>query len=288
MNEKKKISFGTLICMIIVVILLGLVIGLVYYNQKESENSKQSISKLEEQIADLQTTIKNMSKDEINDVTEIDLNKNKEIDLTDAKKVAINAGLNDSENSLNYALRYILNEINGTTNIGLSKIEYNTNLLQKEPNKYYIVWTIMNGENIKFTKGEATGERLIELDTIKKYYNKVLGTDMNEQALLSVNMPYSISIKDGIFYGSIVTGWGSNPIALKAKSLTLDETTKTYTLLTDFLYTDNGSIDEQENNFAGKDDTLKYSDSLVKVQLEIEYQEKENGDKVLTSLVFKK
>jgi len=236
MKENKKISMLTLLFALAAIFLLMLIIGLVYYYQKEQENEDKTITNLTEQVAELKALVDNTKKQDTN-----------------------------TEN-------------------------YDTNLLEKEVNKYNIVWETMSGEDIKYKKGDATGEVSIPVEVLNTYYNKILGSDLNTQALLAIekDIPYHIGINNEMFYGTIITAWGEQSMALKAKELVLDETTKTYTLTTDFLYTENGSIEEEANDFAGKYDTLKYADSLIKTELEIKYQEKENGNKILVSLMFKK
>ncbi len=282
MKENKKISMLTLLFALATIFLLMLIIGLVYYYQKEQENEDKTITNLTEQVAELKALVDNTKKQDTNTENKDKLNKSKKIELSDVEKVSINAGLNYSK-GLIYGIRRILND-------EISNIEYDTNLLEKEVNKYNIVWETMSGEDIKYKKGDATGEVSIPVEVLNTYYNKILGSDLNTQALLAIekDIPYNIGINNEMFYGTIITAWGEQSMALKAKELVLDETTKTYTLTTDFLYTENGSIEEEANDFAGKYDTLKYADSLIKTELEIKYQEKENGNKILVSLMFKK
>lgn len=269
-KPKKKISLISLILIITAIILIMLALGLLYCDQKKIENKNKTITDLKSQISELSTNV--------NDKNKENLNKNKEIHLSNVEKVSINAGLDYSD--LVEAIRY-MNRTN---------IEYDINLLENEENKLYVVYEL--GENINYKKGEEgenEGYLSTELNALNKCYNEILGIDLNEQALLESSDDVNrISIRDGKLKFQVVTGWGSYPIALKAKRLELDENTKTYTLTTDLLYSENGVIDEEENNYAGKYYTLKYDSSLIKAEFEIKYQEKDNGDKILKSLILKK
>ena len=82
MNENKKISMLTLLFALVAIFLLMLIIGLVYYYQKEQEKEDKTITNLTEQVAELKALVDNTKKQDTNTENKDKLNKSKKIELS--------------------------------------------------------------------------------------------------------------------------------------------------------------------------------------------------------------
>lgn len=155
---------------------------------------------------------------------EINLQTNKQIELSAEEKKEINEELK----KLAYGIRNV--EARTTEDL-----PYNEDILNAE-NRYNLAWqTMYNDERDKFegidANGEpATGAMSINLEEFKNYYEKIYQYEFNITELLETNTGSKLAIKDGVLYGSIVTGWSYEPAKLEVSKLELNELMDIYTL----------------------------------------------------------
>lgn len=201
-----------------------------------------------------------------------------EIKLTEEEKNTINEKL---KNSIQNPLRIILNFQD-------LEIDYNTNILNDEKNRFEIVWeNMMNSSEYKdkfvFNKdpdeNDKEGIAYINEELFKQYYEKVLNYNYLSQNVISGNVYNGVTINNGNIYGSFIENFNNSEFMLQVDKLKYNKENGMYTCDINFITSLN------------QDGTINYNmirnDAKAYAKLRIKY--KKNGEEYkLFSMIFKK
>lgn len=273
-NLKKTNSGVVIVYIVIIALIIIFAVGIISkYVIKKNVNKQNEVST-------------NIVNSEENNNKLIGENNNQIITLSDKDKIKINKEIKEK---LILALRKIAN----IQNVDLI---YNTNLLNDEIHKFYIVWCIMEQDATiakNFKSDDATGKVSIDKELVNTYYNKIFNSDMNE-GVLQTNSAFPITIRNNILYVPMETGYGINPFELKANNLKFNNNTKIYTLTLDFLM----EVKKEKNYYKefNEDVSIKYGDANVLewpinlnyAKLIMEYKKDTENNYQLISLMFVK
>ena len=216
----------------------------------------------------------------------IENNENRNINLSNEDKENINQKLNYS---IQNPLRIILN-------FESLDIDYETNLLNEEKNRFEIAWQNILKDanysdkiswNLDENGQEKVGNASINYDEFKAYYEKILDNKLDEENLRAGNIYNGILIKDNNLYGSYIENWNNSEFVLKANNLSFNKASNIYTLNVDFLTSLNSDKTINYDNLSSiySYDVLNYDSNVKYANLEIKYK-KVNNEYKLLSIIF--
>lgn len=283
MEEKKpiKVRLSTVVYLVIILV-LAIALGVVYYLGFVKDDKSNNMLSTGEVVEKNDISINTQNPEPNNNVEEESI---KLIELSDKEKIKINKQLKEN-------LHVILRTI---TNDGAENMEKNIDLLNNKENKAQVLWYSMKFEDAEFYNNEelATGEAIIDVDTAKKYYNKIFDktSEKDFQDLVEAyNDVDYFSVKDNKIYGGFPTGWGISPYELKINMVEFNSSTDNYKAIVDVLKPDNDNEDELINmiNKYSNENVLEWPEELNYAKMEIEYKKEEDGNYKLISLMFVK
>ncbi len=208
----------------------------------------------------------------------------------------INLSIQDKKDINQKLINNIQNPLRIILNFESLNIDYDTNLLNEEKNKFEIAWQNILKDTSYYDKivwnkddldQDRQGKVYINYDEFKLYYEKILSSKLNDQKLLSGNIYNGIIIKNNNIYGSYVENFNNSEFILKTKSLELNEKSNIYTLNIDFLTSLNKdntvNYDDLKNLYSP--DILEYNNKYASLKIKYKII---NNDYKLLSIVFKK
>ena len=201
-----------------------------------------------------------------------------EINLTENEKNDINEKL---KNSIQNPLRIILNFQD-------LEIDYDTNILNEEKNRFEIVWENMLSsseyhDKFVFNKdqneSDKEGTAYINEDLFKQYYEKILNYNYSSQNIISGNVYNGVTINNGNIYGSFIENFNNSEFVLKVDKLKYNKESGIYICDINFITSINN------------DGTINYNmiNNVTKPYAKLRIKYKKNGEKYkLYSVMFKK
>lgn len=125
----------------------------------------------------------------------------------------------------------------------IGQLPSNENILANLENKYYLAWSAMNhdtNERSKFqginANGEAeTGARAVKTEEFIKYYQKIYQEDLDIEQLLKTKVGNKLTVKNGMMYSHIITGYSQDVFKIEVEDIKLNEKNNVYTLSANYL-----------------------------------------------------